>query len=38
MLNAVLATDPVEAMDPVASCPAVAIARQVGELDAVVGQ
>jgi len=38
VFDAVLTADLVEAMDPVTRCPAVAVLRQVGELDAVIGQ
>jgi hypothetical protein len=38
MLDAIGSADLVEAMDPVSSRPPIAIARQVGELDAVIGK
>jgi hypothetical protein len=38
MLDTVLAADLIEAMNPKAGRPAVAIARQIGELNAVVGE
>ena len=38
VLDAMLATDLVEAVDAVARGPAIAVPRQVGELDAVVGE
>jgi hypothetical protein len=38
MLDAIGSADLVEAVDPVSSRPAIAIARQVGELDAVIGK
>ena len=37
VLDAVLAADLVEAMDPVARGPSITIAREVGELDSIVG-
>ena len=36
MVDAVFTADLVEAVDPVTRCPAIAVARQVGELDAVI--